>query len=94
MDNPAVAARVATYGLPKLTGYVITRWHSDPLAKGSWTYFAPGSSPADYAEVAAPEGGLFFAGEHTCLQAQGTAHGAFVSGRAAGKAAVASLAMQ
>jgi hypothetical protein len=52
---------------------LVTRWSSDPMSRGSYSYFSSagknsaGSSPADMMELARPawNGRLGFAGEHT-----------------------------
>jgi len=66
----------------------VTRWASDPLAGGSYSFYAVGSSPADRQALARPEGGgaLSFAGEACSTDYFGTVHGAFLSGQAAGEA--------
>jgi lysine-specific histone demethylase 1 len=72
---------------PKET--VVTRWRTDPWARGSYSFVAVGSSGGDYdmlsAPVAPPAGSgqkcrLFFAGEHTIRNYPATVHGAFLSG--------------
>lgn len=72
----------------------VTRWRSDPLSRGSWTFFQAGTK--GMADVSAfqmfnveNDRNLYFAGEHTCDGSLGgldigTVHGAFLSG---GKAA-------
>ncbi|XP_017081296.1 possible lysine-specific histone demethylase 1 [Drosophila eugracilis] len=82
---------------PKET--VVTRWRSDPWARGSYSYVSVGSSGSDYDLLAAPvippsnkdaEGlpRLFFAGEHTIRNYPATVHGAYLSGlREAGRIA-------
>ena len=58
-----------------------TRWAEDPFARGSYSYVAVGSTPADIEALAEPVGGrLFFAGEATYRHHWGGAHGAYVSG--------------
>lgn len=66
----------------------VTRWASDPLAGGSYSFYAVGSSPADREALARPEAGgaLGFAGEACSTDYFGTVHGAFLSGQAAGGA--------
>jgi lysine-specific histone demethylase 1 len=71
---------------PKET--VVTRWRTDPWARGSYSFVAVGSSGGDYDMLAAPvapppQGAkcrLFFAGEHTIRNYPATVHGAFLSG--------------
>lgn len=59
----------------------ITRWASDPYARGSYSFHALGSTPPMRDALASPLGRrLFFAGEATHRDYFGTAHGAFLSG--------------
>lgn len=46
----------------------VTRWHSDPRARGSYSHLPPGSSPLDMMEASSSlwEEKLGFCGEHTC----------------------------
>jgi monoamine oxidase len=58
-----------------------TQWSQDPFARGSYSYVAVGSTPADIETLAEPVGGrLFFAGEATYRHHWGGAHGAYASG--------------
>jgi monoamine oxidase len=58
-----------------------TCWSRDPYARGSYSYVAVGSTPADTEILAEPVGGrLFFAGEATYRHHWGGAHGAYASG--------------
>lgn len=58
-----------------------TRWGQDPFARGSYSYVAVGSTPADIDTLAEAVGGrLFFAGEATYRHHWGGAHGAYASG--------------
>jgi monoamine oxidase len=60
---------------------VRTRWHSDPFARGSYTYITLGATPSDIEALAEPVGDrLFFAGEATVRQHWATVHSAYVSG--------------
>jgi monoamine oxidase len=66
---------------PEPTDYQITRWASDSLAFGSYSFNALGSTPKSRKELAAPLGGrVFFAGEASSADYFGTAHGAYLSG--------------
>lgn len=68
-------------GLPAPLDAFATRWGSDPLARGAYTYIAVGASPADLDALAAPVGGrLLFAGEHTSALRFGYADGALDTG--------------
>jgi monoamine oxidase len=69
---------------PQPSAWQRTRWGDDPWARGSYSYYAVGSSPDDRAALAAPLGGvLFLAGEHTDTANPSTTHGALASGRRA-----------
>jgi monoamine oxidase len=60
---------------------LITRWSSDPFARGSYSHIPAGSSGADYDLLANPANSrLFFAGEATSRTYPGTVHGAYLSG--------------
>jgi len=59
---------------------VVTRWASDPFARGSYSYTGPKFQADDYEVMAKPIGNLFFAGEHTCGTHPATVHGAYISG--------------
>jgi monoamine oxidase len=75
--------------IPEPDGWQISRWASDPLAGGSYSYRPPGSSGDDHDTLAEPVNGrLFFAGEATSADYNATVHGAYLSGlRAAGEIA-------
>ncbi|WP_020396538.1 flavin monoamine oxidase family protein [Thiolinea disciformis] len=67
--------------IPQPTAYQITRWASDPFARGSYSYQALGSTPDMRNTLAQPlNNQLFFAGEATNRDYFGTAHGAYLSG--------------
>lgn len=78
----AVAALESMYGvIPPPVDALITRWRSDPWARGSYSYVPAGSSYRRYAELGEPVGDkLFFAGEATHVEFPSTVHGAFLSG--------------
>lgn len=59
---------------------IVTRWGSDPFARGSYSSAAPDMQPEDYDNMARPLGNLFFAGEHTIGTHPATVHGAYLSG--------------
>lgn len=69
----------------------ITRWSQDPLALGSYSFNAVGTSKKSRAALAGLDWGgrIAFAGEATSATHYGTAHGAVLSGRAAAKAIAA-----
>ena len=66
----------------------ITRWRADPLAQGSYSFLATGSTPDSRDALFGPdwEGRLIFAGEATSRDHAATVHGAWLSGLAAAKA--------
>lgn len=66
---------------PEPTGALITRWAADPYARGSYSFLAVGSSPADLRALAEPVSErLLFAGEATHEEFFATVHGAYMSG--------------
>lgn len=73
--------------VPSPVGSAITRWRSDPYARGSYSHVPPGASGRDYEALAEPVGSrLLFAGESTIRAYPGTVHGAYLSGlREAGR---------
>lgn len=70
------------YGdIPDPTGFLRTKWSSDPFSRGSYSHIPMGGSLADSRALAAPVGErLFFAGEATAAGYAATVHGAFLSG--------------
>jgi polyamine oxidase len=80
-DEDAVAEVVEAMTAPEPTGAVVTRWAADPYARGSYSFVAVGSSPADQRALAEPVGDrLLFAGEATHEEFFATVHGAYMSG--------------
>lgn len=81
----AHAALRAMFGsaFPAPRAAQITRWDRDPFARGSYSFHAVGSSPADRRALAGADWGgqLWFAGEAAQPAYYGTAHGALMSGR-------------
>ncbi len=77
-------------GAPEPKAYVVTRWKQDVFARGSYSFYAVGSTPAMRQALGAPEGGgrVFFAGEATSTTHPQTVHGAYSSGLAAADAIV------
>lgn len=79
----AMAVLRTIYGdaIPDPVDHQITRWNSDPFARGSYSFNAVNATPAMRTALAAPLGGrLFFAGEATEKRLFATAHGAYLSG--------------
>ncbi len=76
--------------IPQPIDYQITRWASDPFARGSYSYNALGSTPEMRDTLAAAlNSQLFFAGEASNKAYFGTAHGAYLSGLRAAKEVLA-----
>ena len=89
-DEAVVAAAMnvlrTIYGqsIPDPTGWLITRWGSDPFARGSYSSPGIGSSNTDRDTLAEPIADrLFFAGEATIRNYSATVHGAYLSGHSA-----------
>ena len=79
----AYRAAVGDRGQQPVRG-VVTRWGSDPFARGAYSYLAVGSGAEDRAALAEPLGPrLILAGEATSVQYPSTVHGAWLSGIAA-----------
>lgn len=90
-DAMKTLRRVFGKAAPDPLDWQITRWASDPLSRGSYSFNALGSSPEDRAALAQPIGGrIFFAGEAVSMDFFGTAHGAYLSGIEAAKAIISS----
>jgi monoamine oxidase len=67
--------------IPSPVDVQITRWASDPFARGSYSYYPVHATPAMRTSLARPlDGRLFFAGEATSRDFFATAHGAYTSG--------------
>jgi len=67
--------------VPRPVAFQITRWASDPFARGSYSFHAVGSTPKMRDRLAESlQGRVFWAGEATHRQHFGTAHGALLSG--------------
>ncbi|MBI1683008.1 flavin monoamine oxidase family protein [Caulobacter hibisci] len=100
-EGPGAAAAFAIEELVALYGsglrsrvHVLaqTAWAADPFAGGSYSHALPGRA-GDRARLATPiDNRLFFAGEACSPDAFSTAHGAWLTGQAAGRAALAALA--
>jgi hypothetical protein len=59
----------------------VTKWNSDPFARGAYTYVAVGATPSDIEALAAPVGErMLFAGEATVRTHWACLHSAYVSG--------------
>ena len=78
--------------IPNPSGYVVTKWATDPYALGSYAHVPPGMNTTAYgalADAAGPR--LFLAGEHTSQDYPNTIHGAYLSGSRAARQVLAAL---
>ena len=66
-------------------------WRSDPFAMGAYSYARPGFAGSRLTLAAAVDDRLFFAGEACSPLSYSTAHGAYLTGRAAAEAAMRAL---
>jgi monoamine oxidase len=67
--------------VPEPVAHHVTRWRSDPWARGSYSHLPPGAHGMHYDAMAAPVGdAVFWAGEATNRHHPTTAAGAFDSG--------------
>jgi monoamine oxidase len=67
--------------IPLPTATLLTQWHNDPFAYGSYSTFSVNGNIQDCDRLAEPIGErLFFAGEATYGKYIGTVHGALLSG--------------
>lgn len=72
--------------VPEPEGALVTRWASDPYARGAYVHLPPGASPEDHDTLArSVEDRLFFAGEATSRAHPGTVEAAYLSGRRAAR---------
>ncbi|CAF0983055.1 unnamed protein product, partial [Didymodactylos carnosus] len=76
-----------TASVPTPKDTIVTRWKSDPFARGSYSYVAVGASGDDYDILGRPvvredeiKPRLYFGGEHTNRNYPATVHGALLSG--------------
>lgn len=66
---------------PEPVAVQVTRWTRDPYARGSYSFYAVGSTPGDRRALAAPVAGrLVLAGEAVHDRYPSTVHGAYLSG--------------
>lgn len=70
--------------VPEPIDAVVTAWHADPFAHGSYAYMSVGATTADHDDVATPIGGvLHIAGEATWTDDPATVPAAMLSGHRA-----------
>lgn len=78
----ALLATLLDVEVPAPLASHVTRWRSDPFARGSYSYPALGISLDDFDTLAEPLGQrVLFAGEATTSAYFGTLHGALISAR-------------
>jgi monoamine oxidase len=78
----------------RLSFLAASSWVGDGLARGSYSYALPGHAGARAILAAPVENRLFFAGEACSARDFSTAHGGYLTGRAAAEAALGALAVQ
>ncbi|KAI3388130.1 hypothetical protein SNEBB_001190 [Seison nebaliae] len=67
--------------VPNPKDAIVTRWRSDPYARGSYSFVSTEATGHHYQLLAMPvQRQVFFAGEHTNRYYPATVHGAFLSG--------------
>lgn len=72
--------------VPEPEAFAVTRWASDPFARGAYSFVGVGASSAERAALGESVGGrLFFAGEATSVEYPGNVHGAWLSGERAAR---------
>jgi polyamine oxidase len=73
--------------IPKPNGFLLPKWHSDPLFRGSYSNWPAGYLKALQAQLSAPvgDGRLVFSGEATSCEYYGFLHGAYFEGIRAAK---------
>ena len=77
----AIFTEIFGAGIGAPTHFARTRWTTDPLAGGSYSYVPVGGSLSDMDVLGEPTGErLLFAGEATVPAYYGTVHAAFISG--------------
>jgi monoamine oxidase len=94
MADFAIGELAALFGgaiRARLTPLASSAWISDPWARGSYSSALPGCADARAVLAEPVDDRLFFAGEACSIDDFGTAHGAFITGRAAAEQALAAL---
>ncbi|MEO0876175.1 MAG: NAD(P)/FAD-dependent oxidoreductase, partial [Bacteroidota bacterium] len=68
-------------GIPEPTGFLRTKWFSNPYSFGSYSFATSGVRSSEFTKFETSlDDKLFFAGEHTSRDYRGTVHGAYLSG--------------
>ena len=66
--------------IPEPTGFLMPKWHSDPLFRGSYSNWPAGYSKALHDQFVAPLGRMMFSGEATSYKYYGLMQGAYYEG--------------
>lgn len=78
--------RLESGTVPDPVASIVTRWNSDPFARGSYSFLSLTAEPEDRSILGSPATDrLFFAGEATSRSFPATVHGALMSGRRAAR---------
>ena len=84
LTHDALAVLRAVYpDAPAPLRTIASCWEQDPYIGGSYSFVTVGGSLDACDILAAPQGRIHFAGEHTSSSYNGTVHGAFLSGERA-----------
>ncbi len=92
----AMQRLVAAFGSDikaRMVNAATTDWGSNPFVRGGYSFARPGCAHLRHQMIEADTGNLVFAGEAFSLQAEATAHGAWMSGRAVAGRLVDNLAL-
>lgn len=79
IDEVCKTLRTMFPAISKPTSFKISRWGTDPFARGSFSYIPSGASMNEVRDLSRPEGRIFFAGEATSDEEMQMARGAFTS---------------
>lgn len=82
--HAALKALYPNSTVPYPSDYKISRWNTDPLTRGAFSYWPVGFTENNMKEMQAPFGRVFFAGEHLNDLHYGFVHGAYNSGQRTG----------
>jgi polyamine oxidase len=77
----ALAAMYPQLSIPQPDAFVRSDWLTNPLTKGSFSYWTPAFRPEDRMNLGKSEGNIHFAGEHLGLKTHGFLNSAYNSGQ-------------
>mmetsp|Transcript_109420 Transcript_109420/g.294320 ORF Transcript_109420/g.294320 Transcript_109420/m.294320 type:complete len:102 (-) Transcript_109420:55-360(-) len=91
MDDEAVLSEALValqMDRAQVSAFHVTRWHSTPWARGSYSFSPVGCDccEIDVLRAAVQDRKFIFAGEHMHEEHQGSLHGAYLSGKDAAQA--------